>query len=112
MVEETTGRAEHLTLALSGKFQFPDGLQPGRYQDVEDDVVNEKDGPFEEMLCAVLRLGYMLGADDAFSGFVRVDQGSGDAKRGEGSGAVTILAGRLRVLQPYPPSPFGGSVAR
>ena len=112
VVEETTGRAEHLTLALSGKFQFPDGEMPGRYQQVEDDVTDEEDEPFAEMLRAVLRLGYMMGIDDAFSGFVRVDQGSGEAKRGEGSGAVTITAGRLRVLQPYPPSPFGGSVAR
>ena len=83
VVEETTGRAEHLTLALSGKFQFPDGEMPERYQQVEDDVTDEEDELFAEMLRAVLRLGYMMGADDATSGFVRVAQGSGDAEQGK-----------------------------
>ena len=108
VVEETTGRAEHLTLALSGKFQFPDGEMPERYQQVEDDVTDEEDEPFAEMLRAVLRLGYVMGIDDAFSGFVRVDQGSGEAERGEDRGPIT----RRRVRSyddPYAPAASLGS---
>jgi hypothetical protein len=80
---------------LSGKFVFPDGEMPERYQQVEDDVTDEEDEPFAEMLRAVLRLGYMMGADDAFSGRVRVDQGS----RGDNSGESFV--DEFRRQHPY-----------
>jgi len=99
-----------LTLALSGKFQFPDGEMPERYQQVEDDVTDGEDEPFAEMLRAVLRLGYMMGADDAFSGFVRVAQGS----RRDNSGESIVNEFRRRHFDQVfgsPPPPVRDSVA-
>jgi hypothetical protein len=104
MVEETTERTEHLTLALSGKFVFPSGEMPERYQQVEEDVTNEDGGQVAEMLRAVLRLGYMMGADDAFSGQVRVNQGSGEAERGEDRVPYAAFRATYVVSDP---SPFG-----
>ena len=88
-------RADHLTLALSGKFLFVDGEMPERYQQVEEDVTGEDSGGLvAEAVNAVLRLGYMMGADDAFSGCVRLAQGSREAERRKDSSR----GARLRVL--------------